>query len=80
MMKIIMRNDVRTNLSIADELGVTLGTLLIFIKKQKLSYFGHIKIQQILEKLILERTVKGQRNRGSWEKDYGGLDGGLVSG
>ena len=33
----------RTNQSIAGELGVTSGKLLKFSKKQKLSYFGHIK-------------------------------------
>ena len=63
----------RSNQSIADELGVTSGTLLNCIKNNKLRYFGHIKIRQILGKLILEGTVKGQRNRGrpkwSLEKD-----------
>ena len=49
----------------ADELGVTYyGTFLNCIKINKLRYFGHIKIQQILGKLILEGTVKGQRNIG----------------
>ena len=53
----------RTNQSVADELGVTSGTLLNFSKKQKLSYFTHIKLHQTLEKLILEGQVKGQRHR-----------------
>ena len=44
-------------------------TRLNFIKKHKLSYFGHIKRHQTLNKLILEGKVNGQRNRESWEKD-----------
>ena len=43
------------------------------IDDQKLSYFGHVKRHQTLEKLILEGKVKGQRNRAmqkiSCEKD-----------
>ena len=49
------------------------GTPLYFIKKQKLSYFGHIERHQTLGKLILEGKVKRQTNRGRikgyWEKD-----------
>ena len=44
----------RTNQSIADELGVTSGTLMYFIKKQKIKLFLTSNRQQILEKLILE--------------------------
>ena len=44
----------------------------LYLKKKK-SYFEHIKGHQTLEKLILERNLKGQRNRGRpkihWEKD-----------
>ena len=52
---------------------MTVGTLLNFIKKQQLSYFGHVKRHKTLEKLILVGNVKGQRNtegpKRSWEKD-----------
>ena len=58
----ILRVSHRTNQSIADELGATSGTPLNFIKKHKLSYFGHIKRHQTLEKLILKG--KGRRNGG----------------
>ena len=71
----------RTNQSIA--FGVTSGTLLNLIKKKQLSYFGHIKRHQPLEKLILEGKGKLQRNRGkrSWEKDVKDwIRAGVVSG
>ena len=55
----------------ADELGVTSGTLLNFKKRKTIKIFR--TYQKTLEKLILEEKVTGQRNRGrpkrSWEKD-----------
>ena len=57
--------------------------ILNFIKKQKLSYFGHIKRHQTLGKFILEGKEKGQRNRGRpkryWEKDVEDWMGASVS-
>ena len=45
------------------------------IKKQKLSYFGHIKRHNTLEKLFLEGTCEGRRGRGRprrrWTQDIG---------
>ena len=45
------------------------------IKKQKLSYFGHIKRHNTLEKLFLEGTCEGRRRRGRprkrWTQDIG---------
>ena len=50
-------------------------TLLNLIKKQKLSYFGHIKRHNTLEKLFLEGTCEGRRGRGRprrrWTQDIG---------
>ena len=58
----------RTNQFIVNDLGVTFGTLLNFIKKQKLSYFGHIQIHQTLNWRTLwlpavfwDEPVPGQR-------------------
>ena len=65
---------------IADEPRITSGTLLLkFIKKQKLSYFVHIKRYQTQEKLILEgklnskETEKGQKDIGRrmWRTGWG---------
>ena len=43
------------------------------IKKQKLSYFGHIKRHNTIEKTIMERKVEGKRSRGrprrQWKDD-----------
>ena len=39
------------------------------IKKQKLSYFGHIKRHKTLEKLFLEGTCEGRKGRGDPEGD-----------
>ena len=48
---------------ITDELEVTSGTLLNFIKKQRLSYFGHIKrennIRMKRERPKTQRKAKG---------------------
>ena len=45
------------------------------IKKQKLSYFGHIKRHNTLEKLFLEGTCEGRMGRGRprkrWTQDIG---------
>ena len=57
------------------QLGVKAPQLLKLIKKQKLSYFGHIKRHNTLEKLFLEGTCKGRRGRGRprrrWTQDIG---------
>ena len=49
--------------------------LLNLINKQKLSYFGHIKRQNTLEKLFLEGTCEGRRGRGRprrrWTQEIG---------
>ena len=44
----------KTNASVLEQLGVKAPQLLNLIKKQKLSYFGHIKRHNTLEKLFLE--------------------------
>ena len=54
----------KTNTSVLEQLGVKAPQLLNLIKKQKLSYFGHIKRHNTLEKLFLEGTCEGRRGRG----------------
>ena len=54
----------KTNASVLEQLGVKAPQLLNLIKKQKLSYFGHIKRHNTLEKLFLEGTCEGRRGRG----------------
>ena len=54
----------KTNASDLEQLDVKAPQFLNLIKKQKLSYFGHIKRHKTLEKLFLEGTCKGRRVRG----------------
>ena len=54
----------KTNASVLEQLGLKAPQLLNLIKKQKLSYFGHIKRHNTLEKLFLEGTCEGRRGRG----------------
>ena len=59
--------------SVANELGVKLGSLINTVKSQKLRYFGHIKRHQCLERDIMEGMIEGSRSRGKprrrWEDD-----------
>ena len=59
----------KTNASVLEQLGVKAPQLLNLIKKQKLSYFGHIKRHNTLEKLFLEGTCEGRRGRGRPRRD-----------
>ena len=60
----------KTNASVLEQLGVKAPQLLNLIKKQKLSYFGHIKRHyNTLEKLFLEGTCEGRRGRRRWMQD-----------
>ena len=63
----------KTNASVLEQLGVKAPQLLNLIKKQYLSYFGHIKGHNTLEKLFLEGTCEGSRGRGRlgrrWTQD-----------
>ena len=65
----------KTNASVLEQLVVKAPQLLNLIKKQKLSYFGHIKGHNALEKLFLEGTCEGRRGRGRprrrWTQDIG---------
>ena len=72
----ISRTERKTNnASVLEQLGVIAPKLLNLIKKQKLSYFGHIKRHNTLEKLFLEGTCEGRRSRGRprrrWTQDIG---------
>ena len=65
----------KTNASVLEQPGAKAPQLLNLIKKQKLSYFGHIKRQDTLEKLFLEGTCESGRGRGRlrrrWTQDIG---------
>jgi len=62
----------RTNESVRAEMNVTPNWLLQYVKRQKLSYFGHIWRHKGLEKSVLEAYIPGRRRRGRpryrWEK------------
>ena len=61
--------------SVLEQLGVKVPQLLNLIKKQKLSYFGHINGITHWKKLFLEGTYEGRRGRGRprrrWTQDIG---------
>ena len=65
----------KTNANVLEQLGLKAPQLLNLMKKQKLSYFGHIKRHNTLEKLFLEGTCEGRRGRGRhrkrWTQDIG---------
>ena len=65
----------KTNASVLEQLGVKAPQLLNLIKKQKLSYFDHMKRHNTLEKLFLKGTCEGRRGRGrprrKWTQDFG---------
>ena len=54
----------RLNEDIRKDLKVPSNWLLNYIKKQKLSYFGHIVRHDGLEKSVLEAYIPGKRRRG----------------
>ena len=62
-----------TNAEVRLRLNVTTSHLLQHFKKQKLSYFGHMKRHNTLERTILEGKVEGKRSRGKprrrWQDD-----------
>ena len=53
-----------TNEEVRLRLNITCSHLFKHFKKQKLSYFGHIKRHSTLEKTVLEGRVEGKRKRG----------------
>ena len=63
----------KTNASVLEQLVVKAPQLLNIIKKQKLSYFDHIKRHKTFEKLFLEGICKDMRGRGRprrrWTQD-----------
>ena len=65
----------KRNASVLEQLGVKAQQLFNLIKKQKLSYLGHIKRHNTLEKLFLEGTCEDRRGRGRprrrWTQDFG---------
>ena len=62
----------RTNKSNREELKVEDRWLEIFITKQKLKYYGHLKSSEGFRKVILEGKIDGKRERGKprrqWER------------
>ena len=54
----------RTNTSIRKKQKVEDQWLEIFIRKEKLKYFSHLKRSEDLGKIILEGKIDGKRGRG----------------
>ena len=62
-----------SNASVLISIGLKDCQLMRYIKKQKLSYFGHIKRHESIEKTIMEGACEGKRSRGRprrrWSQD-----------
>ena len=59
-----------TNIEVLKNMNLNSTELLRSIKKKKLSYFGHTKRHESLQKLILEGKVNGSRGRGRRRKSW----------
>ena len=66
--KKILWTEYRTNKWIREDLKAEDQWLDIFIKKQKLKYFGHLKRREGLEGKI-DATRERGRQRRQWERD-----------
>ena len=60
----------KTNASVLEQLGLKAPQLLNLIKKQKLSYLGHNKWHNTLQKLFFEGTFEGRSGRGRPRKRW----------
>ena len=69
----IQWTDKRTNTSILEQLDIPENWLLNNIARQKLTYFGHVKRHNCLEREIYEGIIEGKRGRGRpkrrWSQD-----------
>ena len=55
-------------IEVLEKVGLNSKQLIQIIKRRKLSYFGHIRRHDSLEKRILEGKVEGKRSRGRQRK------------
>ena len=53
-----------------NELGMETTTVVKTIKKRKLSYYGHIRRHDTLQRKILEGKIEGKRGRGRRRKSW----------
>ena len=60
----------KTNQEILEKLNLTQTELLKTIKQRKLSYYGHIRRHETIQKKILEGKVNGKRSRGRKRKSW----------
>ena len=62
-----------TNENVLEQLNMTGCHLLNYIKKQKLTYFGHLSRHETLEKICMSGGLEGKRGRGRprrrWHED-----------
>ena len=74
LLKVSWRQKIKND-EIRRRIGIKTGNSKLFshIRKQKLSFFGHIKRHDSLEKIIMEGRVDGKRSRGrprrQWRDD-----------
>ena len=60
----------KTNAEVLKQLGLERTTIIETIKKRQLSYYGHIRRHDTLQRKILEGKVEGKRGRGRKRKSW----------
>ena len=69
----------KPNKTVLKLMNIKKPVLLTTIKKKQLSYFGHTKRHDSLQKLILEGKVEGSRGRGRKRKTWRGNIAEMIS-
>ena len=59
-----------SNKDVLEQIGLEECQLMNIIKRQKLSYFGHIKRHDTIERLFMEGLCEGRRGRGRPRKRW----------
>ena len=62
--------DKKTNKEVLNQLGLKETSLVKTIKTRKLSYYGHIRRHDTLQRRILEGKIEGKRGRGRRRKSW----------
>ena len=71
--------EMKTNEQVLKDLGIKKTTLLNTIKQRQISYYGHTRRHETLQKKILEGKIDGKRGRGRrrncWTKNISDATG-----
>ena len=62
--------DKKTNTEVLKQLGLSETQIVKTIQKRKLSYYGHVRRHDTLQRKILEGKIEGKRGRGRRRKSW----------